>query len=221
MISAAVIVAAAVVALVVLTLSPSSTSSASHFVRTFSDPNGYASSVNAAQPVALKHAAAPATGGRQVLTMRGGWTSQIGDTIAARARKWVGTPYSFDGGNAQGPTYGTPDSDPASRNDGHIKGFDCSGLVIYALAPYMTLTHFAAAQYVEVGQVHPTLNQLLPGDLVFWSSDGTIKAVGHVAVYIGDGKVVQAPNSGDVVRVTPIDQVEAGAIGATRPLTRI
>jgi GrpB-like predicted nucleotidyltransferase (UPF0157 family) len=41
----------------------------------------------------------------------------------------------------------------------------------------------------------------------------------HVAIYIGGGDVIQAPQSGDIVRVTPLDQVDSGYFGATRPLT--
>ncbi len=148
----------------------------------------------------------------------GGWTPQIGVDIANRALKWLNTPYSWAAGNASGPTYGLA-VDKDSRNDGHVVGFDCSGLVLYALAPWMNVAHSAAAQYVEAGTMHPTFNQLQPGDLLFWSENGTVNGVGHVAIYIGNGNVVQAPHSGDVVRVTPLSQVDAGTIGTTRPLT--
>jgi cell wall-associated NlpC family hydrolase len=40
-----------------------------------------------------------------------------------------------------------------------------------------------------------------------------------VAVYVGDGNVVQAPQSGDIVRVTPLGSVDSGYFGATRPLS--
>ena len=58
----------------------------------------------------------------------------------------------------------------------------------------------------------------MPGDLLFWSTGGA-DGIHHVAIYIGNGNVVQAPNSGDVVKVTPWDQVDWGYYGATRPLT--
>lgn len=148
----------------------------------------------------------------------GGWTPQIGVDIANRALKWLNTPYSWAAGNANGPTRGLA-VDHDSRNDGHIVGFDCSGLVLYALAPFIHVSHSAAGQYVEAGSMHPTFPQLQPGDLVFWSENGAVNGVGHVAIYIGNGNVVQAPHSGDVVRVTPLSQVEAGTIGTTRPLT--
>lgn len=148
----------------------------------------------------------------------GNWTPQRGVRIALRALRWLNTPYTFAGGGADGPSYGVA-VDHDSRNDAHVYGFDCSGLTMYALAPWLRLDHDAAAQYSEVGSFHPSINALQPGDLVFWSDDGTVQGIGHVAIYIGNGNVVQAPHSGDVVRVTPIYQVESGTMGATRPLT--
>ena len=148
----------------------------------------------------------------------GNWTPQRGARIARRALKWLNTPYSFGAGGPDGPSYGVA-VDHDSRNDGHVYGFDCSGLTMYALAPWLRLDHDAAAQYTEVGSFHPAMDSLWPGDLIFWSSDGTIQGIGHVAIYLGDGYVVQAPHSGDVIRVTPINEVEAGTMGATRPLT--
>jgi peptidoglycan DL-endopeptidase RipA len=148
----------------------------------------------------------------------GNWTPQRGEQIARRALKWLNMPYSFGAGGADGPSYGVA-VDHDSRNDGHVYGFDCSGLTMYAVAPWLHLDHDAAAQYTEVGSYHPSLDSLWPGDLIFWSSDGTVAGIGHVAIYLGNGYVVQAPHSGDVVRVTPVNEVEAGTMGATRPLT--
>lgn len=148
----------------------------------------------------------------------GDWTLRRGELIARRALRWRGWPYSFGAGGPTGPSYGHA-VDWDSRHDDQVYGFDCSGLTMYALAPWLSLTHYAAAQYTEVGSYHPAIDALEPGDLVFWSTDGTVAGIGHVAIYIGRGLVVQAPHSGDVVRVTPIDRVEAGTMGATRPLT--
>jgi cell wall-associated NlpC family hydrolase len=148
----------------------------------------------------------------------GKWTPMRGYRIAVRAYRWLNTPYSWAAGGPDGPSYGQA-VDHDSRNDNHVYGFDCSGLTMYAIAPWKQLSHDAAAQYTEVGHFHPALNYLQPGDFVFWSKDGTINGIGHVAIYIGNGNVVQAPHSGDVVRVTPIYEVESGTMGATRPLT--
>ncbi|MCW2497468.1 NlpC/P60 family protein [Jatrophihabitans sp.] len=148
----------------------------------------------------------------------GNWTAERGVEIARRALQWLNWPYSFGAGNESGPTYGVA-VDYASRNDGRVRGFDCSGLVLYAVGPWLRLVHDAATQYTEAGTVHPALSQLQPGDLLFWSRDGTINGIGHVAIYVGSGDVVEAPDSGAYIKVVPINQVEAGRIGVTRPLT--
>jgi peptidoglycan DL-endopeptidase RipA len=148
----------------------------------------------------------------------GNWTPRRGVRIAQRAVQWLNLPYSFGAGGPDGPSYGVP-VDFDSRRDDTVYGFDCSGLTMYALAPWRRLDHDAAAQYSEAGSFHPSIDTLQPGDLVFWSNDGTVEGIGHVAIYLGGGQVVQAPHSGDVIRVTPIYEVESGTMGATRPLT--
>jgi hypothetical protein len=76
-------------------------------------------------------------------------------------------------------------------------GFDCSGLVRYVYRKVgVLLPHHAASQY---GYGKPvSRNRLQPGDLVFFNG------LGHVGIYIGLGHFIQAPHSGDVVRVTPL-----------------
>lgn len=153
------------------------------------------------------------------LAPMGNWTPERGRQIAERALSWLNWPYAFAAGGPDGPSYGVP-IDQDSRNDNKVRGFDCSGLTMYALAPWLrNLHHDAAAQYTEIGRWHPALNSLQVGDLIFWSKDGTIGGIGHVAIYIGNGNVVQAPRSGDRIKITPIYQVESGDMGATRALT--
>jgi cell wall-associated NlpC family hydrolase len=152
----------------------------------------------------------PAPGSNQ------GWTQAAGRIAVQRAMSWLGWPYAWAGGNANGPTYGVCAGDGA-WNDCNVRGFDCSGLVMYAWAQF-PFAHYAATQYLQ-GSFHPSVDQLLPGDLVFWSSDGTVDGIHHVAIYIGNGNVIQAPESGSVIQITPRDQVSWGYFGATRPLT--
>jgi cell wall-associated NlpC family hydrolase len=149
---------------------------------------------------------------------RGSWTAAMGQSVAWRALLAIGTPYAWAGGNAAGPTTGVCASGPA-RHDCQVRGFDCSGLSLYGWAPYLALPHLASAQYSDAGHLHPAPTDLLPGDLVFWSSNGRVAGIHHVAVYVGDGNVVQAPQSGDIVRVTPLGSVDSGYFGATRPLS--
>jgi cell wall-associated NlpC family hydrolase len=147
----------------------------------------------------------------------GGWSPAIATAVVQRALGEIGVPYAWAGGNAEGATTGVCVAG-AAAHDCQIIGFDCSGLALYSWAPYLSMPHLAASQY-HMGSVHPTIPQLLPGDLVFWSYDGTAAGIHHVAIYIGNGMVIQAPQSGDIVRVTPLADVSSGYFGATRPLT--
>ena len=88
-------------------------------------------------------------------------------------------------------------------------GFDCSGLVMYVFAQLgVQLPHYAAAQYGFGTAV--ARDQLQPGDLVFF--DG----LSHVGIYIGNGQLLHAPQTGDVVKITPLSQFAAGYVGARR-----
>lgn len=145
------------------------------------------------------------------------WTAAMGQTVVNRALQFLGTSYAWAGGDATGPTRGTC-AGGSAHNDCHLSGFDCSGLALYAWAPYLSMSHFAATQY-GYGTVHPAPTALLPGDLVFWSSNGAVAGIHHVAIYVGNGNIIQAPQSGDIVRITPLANVSSGYFGATRPLS--
>jgi cell wall-associated NlpC family hydrolase len=79
--------------------------------------------------------------------------------------------------------------------------WDCSGLTMMAWQQGgIALPHYSAAQYQQTK--HISAAQLQPGDLVFWgTSPNTIH---HVALYIGNGQIIQAPKTGDVVKVSPL-----------------
>jgi cell wall-associated NlpC family hydrolase len=78
-------------------------------------------------------------------------------------------------------------------------GFDCSGLTrfVYQQAADISLPHYSRAQYGKVKKVSRANAQ--PGDLVFFFERGAH----HVGIYIGDGKMIDAPGRGDKVRVSP------------------
>jgi cell wall-associated NlpC family hydrolase len=127
-------------------------------------------------------------------------------------------PYAWAGGNSWGPTYGVCDPSNGAPNDCHVYGFDCSGLMMYGWGPYLSMAHYAATQYVEAGSFHPSAGELRPGDLVFWSYNGMISGIHHVAMYIGNGQIIEAPYSGAYVRVASLWEY-GSFFGATRPLT--
>jgi cell wall-associated NlpC family hydrolase len=83
--------------------------------------------------------------------------------------------------------------------------FDCSGLMLWAYAKAgVSLPRTSRAQST-FGTAVPR-DQLQPGDLVFYYSP-----VSHVGMYLGDGKMVHAPDTGDVVKISPLQSQYAGA----------
>lgn len=110
----------------------------------------------------------------------------------------IGLPYQWGG---DGPTAGDA-------------GFDCSGLTAFAYAaagirlPRTAHTQFGAGPHV------PTGSPLQPGDLLFY---GTPDAVHHVGMYLGDGRMVNAPTFGQPVRTAYYRWRGDDYLGATRP----
>ncbi|GAB3157768.1 NlpC/P60 family protein [Micromonospora sonneratiae] len=78
-------------------------------------------------------------------------------------------------------------------------GYDCSGLTSAAWATVgVKLPHNAAQQWRTVNRIKRT--ELRPGDLVFYYRD-----IGHVAIYVGAGKVIHAPRPGKRIRIDETD----------------
>ncbi|GAA3237906.1 C40 family peptidase [Actinocorallia longicatena] len=76
--------------------------------------------------------------------------------------------------------------------------FDCSGLTMWAYAQVgINLPHFTGSQW-NAG-THVNRDQLQPGDLVFFYSD-----LHHVGMYVGNGMMLHAPQTGDVVKIAPM-----------------
>ena len=116
--------------------------------------------------------------------------SQI-EAVIARAQSMIGTPYVWGGGDANGPTTGV--------DGGTVAGFDCSGLVLYAFAAAgVALPHYTGYQYQR--GTHVPASEAQRGDLLFWGPGGNQ----HVAIYLGDGTMIEAPRSGQNVRISPV-----------------
>ncbi len=128
----------------------------------------------------------------------------------AAARSQRGLPYSWGGGNGNGPTYGIPP-------DTGVYGFDCSGLTEYAFAQAgIRIGGTSREQYWRYRHQTVAADDLQAGDLVFWGETSDYTSIYHVALYIGGGQVIQAPQSGDVVRISSM-WFGSDYYGAVRP----
>ena len=83
--------------------------------------------------------------------------------------------------------------------------FDCSGLTSWAYGQAGLTIPRTSREQSTFGAAVPR-DQLQPGDLVFFYSP-----VSHVGMYIGDGKMVHAPDTGDVVKISPLQSQYSGA----------
>ncbi|WP_395107642.1 NlpC/P60 family protein [Actinomadura sp. SCN-SB] len=131
----------------------------------------------------------PKRGAAPAVDPAGASAKAMGAVKAALSQ--LGVPYSWGGGSPSGPSYGV-------AQGSNIKGFDCSGLTMYAYAQVgIRLPHYTGSQFTAGTRV--TQSQLKPGDLVFFYSD-----LHHMGMYIGKGRMVHAPQTGDVIKVSSI-----------------
>jgi cell wall-associated NlpC family hydrolase len=114
--------------------------------------------------------------------------SSVGQAAVNSALGELGTPYVW-GGAAPG-------------------GFDCSGLVSWAYGQNgISLPHYTGSLWAM--GTHVSESELAPGDLVFYNG------LNHVGMYIGGGNFVEAPHTGDVVKISSMS-ARSGYVGAVR-----
>lgn len=112
--------------------------------------------------------------------------------VISRAQSQIGVPYSWGGGNAAGKSRGID-------GGANTVGFDCSGLVLYAFAGAgINLPHYSGSQY-NMGRKIPVA-QMRRGDVLFWGPNGSQ----HVAIYLGNNQMIEAPYTGSFVKVSPV-----------------
>jgi cell wall-associated NlpC family hydrolase len=126
------------------------------------------------------------------LALSGG--SGFAQNEIAAAEKYIGTPYVWGGGSTSGPTSG---------------GFDCSGLVLYAVyqasGGKISLPHSSEVQATMGTEVQRS--DLQPGDVIAIQTEGP-GDYSHVVIYIGAGQIVEAPKPGEDVRTAPLSEYD-------------
>ena len=139
----------------------------------------------------------PATGGApagSVVPVTGGLVSSpVLRTMLLAAESRLGMPYIW---GANGPN-----------------AFDCSGLVQWSFAQAGVVMPRVAADQARTGPAVP-VSRLAAGDLLFYHTDPTAPGyISHVAIYLGHGKMIQAPEPGMDVEIVPVD-LGSGFAGA-------
>jgi len=102
----------------------------------------------------------------------------------AEARKYVGTMYRWGGS--------TPKT-----------GFDCSGLTQWALGRAGVRLPRVSFQQANLGK-RTSVDKLQPGDLVAWDENDRNNGADHIALYLGNGMILEAPHSGAKVRIRKV-----------------
>ena len=138
-------------------------------------PGGTSSAGDSSFAAAL--AGATGSGGPAILQTSGGVS---GDDVVASAKKYLGTPYIFGS------------TDPS-------KGLDCSALVQRAYSDLGVQLPRLAYQQATAGQPVESLAQARPGDILAFDSP-----VDHVAIYLGNNKMIAAPKPGDHVKIESV-----------------
>jgi len=139
----------------------------------------------------------------------GGAGSGFGARVLAAGMRELGLPYVWGGGNATGPTGG---------------GFDCSGLVLFAVAQAsdgrIVLAHYTGSQQRDPRGVPVPIDQMQPGDAVYFTSRGETDSH-HVGLFAGTDSaghplILNAPDSGIPVRVQPLADFAGDHMDARR-----
>ncbi|MFJ8751493.1 NlpC/P60 family protein [Streptomyces sp. NPDC102441] len=122
----------------------------------------------------------------------------FGDQVVANAKKWLGTPYAWGGGGPEGPGRGF-------AQGADTVGFDCSSLVqnavYHASGGSLLLPRVSQLQVMSGKAV--SRDDLRPGDVIGFQLNGSYD---HIGIYIGRRQFIHAPKTGDVVKISNLDE---------------
>ena len=111
-----------------------------------------------------------------------GSTGNLGERMVEIAKTCLGVPYVWGGES--------------------MRGFDCSGLVYYVLKNLGYSPNRTASTQYRMG-TYVAKSDLQPGDLVFFAGTSA-SGISHVGIYVGEGKFIHSPHTGDVVKYSDL-----------------
>ncbi|KQV63237.1 hypothetical protein ASC64_16605 [Nocardioides sp. Root122] len=125
------------------------------------------------------------TSGTAGVTVSGGTGAVTGDAVVAKAKEMLGLPYVWGG------------TDPES-------GVDCSGLVQSVYQSFGIELPRLSADQARAGRPVASMNDVRPGDLIAWDNSSRNNGADHIAIYAGNGQMIEAPRPGGKVQLVPV-----------------
>ena len=142
---------------------------------------GFASALDDAQSSSDVSGSIASSSTNSAAAISSGGSGASGAAVVASAEKYLGVPYVFGGTTTS--------------------GLDCSGLVQKAYGDLGISLPRIAADQAKVGSAVPSLAQAQPGDILAFGDPAY-----HVAIYVGDNKMIAAPEPGENVKIQDVYQ---------------
>ncbi|MCF6378236.1 transglycosylase SLT domain-containing protein [Nocardioides KLBMP 9356] len=115
----------------------------------------------------------------------GATTRVTGEQVSLKALELVGLPYVWGGTDPQ-------------------RGVDCSGLVQTVYGSFGIDLPRLSADQARAGTAVPSMDQARPGDLIAWDNSSRNDGADHIAIYLGDGRMIEAPRPGGYVQIVKV-----------------
>lgn len=113
-------------------------------------------------------------------------STTTGEQVVKEAERYLGMPYVWGG------------DDPSEG------GLDCSGLVQHVYEQFGIDLPRVSADQARAGTPVGSLAEARPGDLIAWDNSGRNVGADHIAIYVGDGMMIEAPRTGLDIRLVPV-----------------